>query len=108
MVVDADASTRTDVIEQLGAEGIDAASFANPDVAFFFLLGRLDELTGVLVNEDDGSRVPGLLRRLEMLPVPIAVATYSGRDAQRPVTMGVVGGATDPARGRPRWRTREG
>lgn len=62
--------------------GIAVASFQDAHTAFLFLLGRLEDVDGVLVNGDDEPQTFRLFRRLEMLPSPVAVVT--GTAPRRP------------------------
>lgn len=80
VLVEPSASGRRSLSAWLSDLGIQVAPFGDPHIAFLFLLGRLDEVDGVLVNGDDQPRGSRLLRRLEMLPAPVAVVTYSGPD----------------------------
>lgn len=68
---------------------------AIPRTAFFFLLARVDEVDGVLVNGDEGEWSSWLRRRLEMLSAPLPIVTYSGCNPEREarITGGSVPGA---------------
>ena len=73
--------------------GLAVAPFADPHIAFLFLLGRWEDVDEVLVNGDDEPQTSRLLRRLEMLPAPVAVVTYSGRDPERAAALAIAGGS---------------
>lgn len=91
VLVEPSAGARTALSSQLGELGIEVASFADPHVAFLFLLGHIDRTDGVLVNGDDERRTSRLLARLEMLAAPVAVVTYSGREPGRAAAIAVAG-----------------
>lgn len=91
LVVEADVSVRADVVDRLLYSGLEVAAFGDPQTAFLFLLGRLEQVDGVLMNADDEPQASRLLRRLEMLGVPIAVVTYSGRDPSHETEMTIAG-----------------
>jgi hypothetical protein len=66
---------------QLRDLGHRVAPFTDARVAFLFLLGRLHEVDGVVVNVDAGSRGRWLIERLCLVGQPLAVVTYSEDDA---------------------------
>lgn len=92
VLVEPSAPGRMALLAWLGDLGIEVAPFQDPQVAFPFLLGRLDQVEGVLVNGDDEPQTSRLLQRLEMLPAPVAVVTYSSRDPARASAMAIAGG----------------
>lgn len=92
VLVEPSATARTALQAWLGDLGIEVAPFRDPQIAFLFLLGRLDQVDGVLVNGDDEPQTSRLLQRLEMLPSPVAVVTYSARDPERAAAMAVACG----------------
>jgi hypothetical protein len=92
VLVEPSATGRTALVTWLRDLGIEVAPFRDPHVAFLFLLVRLEEVDGVLVNGDDAPQTSRLLRRLEMLPAPVAVVTYSSRDPGRASAMAIAGG----------------
>jgi len=94
VLVEPSATERRALSAWLGDLGIEVAPFGDPHVAFLFLLGRLDQVDGVLVNGDDEPRTSRLLARLEML-APVAVVTYSGRDPERLSAIAIAGGSAD-------------
>lgn len=53
-------------------------SFADPEIALHFVLGRLREVKAVVLNADDPGAA-ALLRRLEVLPPAVKPIAYSGR-----------------------------
>lgn len=91
LVIEPNATARAALAARLTDLGIGVASFQDPYVAFLFLVGRLEEVDGVLVNSDDELETSRLLRRLEVLPAPVAVVTYSGRDPERAAVMAAAG-----------------
>ena len=92
VLVEPNASARATLVARLRRLGIAVASFQDAHTAFLFLLGRLEDVDGVLVNGDDEPQTSRLLRRLEILPSPVAVVTYSGRDPERATAMAIAGG----------------
>jgi hypothetical protein len=83
VLVEPDAGARRELVAELQQCGIAVAPFGDPRIAFLFLLGKLDEVDGVLVDDDD-AELPAWLRcRLDILPVAPLVVTYSGRHPER-------------------------
>lgn len=82
-LVDADPFVRREIVEVLQVHGVSVASFSDPHTAFLFVLGRLHELDGVLVNDDCGRWSPWLRARVELLSTPLPVASYSGQHPER-------------------------
>lgn len=102
VLVEPSATGRRALSAWLGDVGIQVAPFGDPHVAFLFLLARLDQVDGVLVNGDDEPRTSRLLQRLEALPEPVAVVTYSGRERGCAARIAVAGRArTHPERPEP-------
>ena len=91
LVIEANAAARAELVEQLRRLGRAVAPFADPHIAFLFLLGRLENVDGVLVNGDAEPRTSRLLRQLEMSPAPVVVVTHSGLHPQRAVAMAIAG-----------------
>jgi hypothetical protein len=87
ILVDPDLSGRTELIAMLQRCGIAVAPFADPRTAFLFLLARLEELDGLLVNDDDGGWSDWLRSRVEILSTELPVLSYSGRHPQREATI---------------------
>lgn len=95
VLVEASAAGRRALSARLADLGVEVAPFGDPHVAFLFLLGRLDHVDGVLVNGDDEPQTSRLLQRLEMLPAPVAVVKYSGKDG-RASTIAIAGREATP------------
>jgi hypothetical protein len=95
LLVEPNTSALTALVTHLRRVGIAVAPFQDAHMAFLFLLGRLEDVDGVLVNGDDEPQMSRLLRRLEMLPAPVAVVTYSGRDLEREAATAIAGGPED-------------
>jgi hypothetical protein len=74
--------TRALLCEHLSTLGFKIAPFGDAQVAFLFLLGRLDEIDGAIVNVGDLGG-PWLMKRLGLLGEPLAVVTYCEADAER-------------------------
>jgi hypothetical protein len=91
VLVDPITEGRSELLAWLAGLDIEVAPFLDPQVAFLFILGRADEVDGVLVNGDDEPQAARLLRRLEMLPVPVPVVTYSSLDPTRPPSLAIAG-----------------
>lgn len=68
--------TRARLCEQLGALGFGVAPFADARVAFLFLLGRLHEIDGAIVNVGAAGEGPWLMKHLGLLAEPLALVTY--------------------------------
>lgn len=68
------------LLRRLGARVV--LTFAHAEIAFCFLLGRLHEVDGVVVNED-GEAASRFLRRFGAVPASPPAATYSGRSLAR-------------------------
>ena len=82
VLVEPNPDARREFVELLLRCGVVVAPFADARVAFLFLLGKLEEIDGVLVNEDDD--MPSWLRRrLDLLPAGPPVVAYSGRHPKR-------------------------
>lgn len=88
LLVEPDGDLRGELAALLQRSEIAVAPFSDPRTAFLFLLARLDELDGVLVNDDEGEWSAWLRRRMEMLPVRLPLASYSGRDPARETRIG--------------------
>ena len=74
-----DGRTRSVVSEELRGVGCAVAPFADARMALLFLLGRLEEVDGAIVNVDKPGQGDWLLRRLRLVPAPLAIVTYSAR-----------------------------
>lgn len=93
VLVEPSAAGRVMIKARLGDLGIEVLALGDPYIAFLFLLGRMHQVDAVLVNVDDEPRTSRLVQRLEVLPAPIAVVTYSARDPEREAALMVAGGA---------------
>lgn len=79
LLVDPHPNRRCDLVAMLQASGISVSVFTHPRTAFLFLLARLSEVDGVLVNDDEGDWSHWLRTRVELLSAPLPVASYSAR-----------------------------
>jgi hypothetical protein len=80
VLVEPDLAGRRALDSLLRHSGVSVASFADPQIAFLFLLARVDEVEEVLVNDDGGAWSDWLRRRLELLyaaSLPPSVESYS-------------------------------
>ena len=68
--------TRALLCEHLCALGFGVAPFGDAHMAFLFLLGRLHEIDGAIVNVGGRGNGAWLLEHLELLEEPPAVVTY--------------------------------
>ncbi len=78
VLIDSDADVRFAMRGLLEACGLNVLPFADAHFAFLYLLGRVEEIDTVIVNEEVANAV---LRRLRALG-PVAMATYSDRDLE--------------------------
>lgn len=82
-LVEGDAPLRSALRELLRALGSrQVYAFADPEIAFHFLLARPGDVAVVVANDDDAA-TPRLLRRLQLLPASPWPVTYSGRRLAR-------------------------
>lgn len=87
VLVERNATARSALGTLMRGLGVGVVSFADPNIALLFLLVRLREVDGVVLNEDDEC-ASTLLSRLETLPASPAVVTYSSRELERGATIG--------------------
>ena len=96
VLVEPDGALRGKLAAVLRRAEIDVAPFAQARTAFLFLLGNLDRVDAVLVNEREGSWPRWLRDRLDVLAPAIPVAAYSGDPEQEGWTSRLV--PRDPTR----------
>lgn len=80
VLVDDNATARASLGEELRECGCSVLTFADARLSFLFLLAKLGEIDAVAINVDEAGQGAWLLERLEMLPVPLSVVTYSAND----------------------------
>jgi len=74
--------TRALLCEHVSTLGFEVAPFGDARVAFLFLLGRLDEIDGAIVNVGDLGKGRWLMECVELLEEPLAVVTYAEVDGE--------------------------
>ena len=80
VVFEPDGEARVNLRNELTGLGCSVACFGDARMAFLYLLGRLHEVDGVVVNIDEPNRGTWLVRHLEVIPEPLSVVTYSTRE----------------------------
>jgi len=89
VVVDGSPTGRGEIVDLLEVDGASVVAFSEPRTAFLFVLSKLHELDGIVVNDDEGEWSSWLRARLACLETPIPVAAYSSRDPFWVPTVGV-------------------
>lgn len=79
MLVDSNMALRLEIETLYRDRGFSVHSFADPNVAFLYLLANWEKIDAVAVNSDGGN---AFLQRIEVMG-PIAAIAYSGSDLDR-------------------------
>jgi hypothetical protein len=105
VVVDRSPTGRREIVDLLELDGASVMAFSEPRTAFLFVLSKLHELDGIVVNDDEGVWSSWLRARLAYLETPIPVAAYSSRNPFWVPTVSV--GGYDVGREAPTFARRE-